>query len=215
MKAQTHVTRAVALVVAVALIAGCAHAPSPARRDAGVQPVGVGVQNAPDPRLATAASPDSAQVVAMLAGVRNAACPLPGVATGGQPDSLQLLALGRSGYRAVLDLRSAGEPRGMDEDAVARAAGLAYHRLPVTPETLNDSTFDAFRALAAEPRNHPMLVHCASGNRVGAVMIPWLVLDRGWGIERAVTTANAGGLTSAEMRDRALDYVARHAPGGK
>ena len=117
MKAQTHVTRAAALVVAVALIAGCAHAPSPARRDAGVQPVGVGVQNAPDPRLATAASPDSAQVVAMLAGVRNAACPLPGVATGGQPDSLQLLALGRSGYRAVLDLRSAGEPRGMDEDA--------------------------------------------------------------------------------------------------
>lgn len=215
MSAPVHVMRGAPLVLVAALLAGCAHAPGDGERSAADVPArATAERGAPAPSTADSA-PDSAQVVALLAGLQNAACPLAGVATGGQPDSSQLVALGRRGYRTVLDLRAAGEPRGMDEAAVARAAGLAYRSLPVTPATLTDSTFDEFRELASDPGNHPILVHCASGNRVGAVMIPWLVLDRGWGVERAVTTANAGGLHSAELRERALDYVTRHTPAGR
>ena len=203
------------LAFGVALLAGCAHTPTPGGRGEDGISTPAAAERAPVATTSQGSGPDSSRIMAMLAGLKNVACPLPGVATGGQPDSLQLLALGRSGYRTVLDLRAAGEPRGMDEAAVTRAAGLAYRSLPVTPETLTDSTFDAFRALAIDSRNHPILVHCASGNRVGAVMIPWLVLDRGWSIERAVTSANAGGLSSAELRDRALDYVERHPVGGR
>ena len=153
--------------------------------------------------------PDSAAVVALLAGVHNGACPLAGVATGGQPDSAHLAKLSRAGFRAVLDLRADDEDRGFNESASLRAAGLRYVKIPITPATLADSTFDAFRTEMRSSAGQGVFVHCASGNRVGAVMIPWLVLDRGWELERAVITARAGGLKSAEMEARARDYVAR------
>jgi protein tyrosine phosphatase (PTP) superfamily phosphohydrolase (DUF442 family) len=158
-----------------------------------------------------AAQPDSAAVVALLAGVTNGACPLPGVATGGQPAEAHLKSLAKAGFTTVLDLRAADEPRGFNEAAAMKAAKLAYELLPVTPATLEDSTFDRFRALMKKTGGKGVFVHCASGNRVGAVMVPWLVLDRGWPIEKAVSSARAGGLRSPEMEARARDYVSRHA----
>ncbi len=156
-----------------------------------------------------AARLDSAAVLALLGGLTNAACPLPGVGTGGQPDSAGLAALGRAGFRAVLDLRMPDEPRGHDEPAIARAAGLSYRSLPVSPATLTDETFDRFRSLMRDSLATPVLVHCASGNRVGALMVPWLVLDRGWPVERAMASAEAGGLRTPLLKERALDYVRR------
>jgi uncharacterized protein (TIGR01244 family) len=152
---------------------------------------------------------DSAAVMALLDGVTNRACPAPGVATGGQPTAAHLRALARAGYRTVLDLRTADEPRGFDEVAAMRAAGLRYVRLPVASGELADTTLAAFRAAMREALPGKVFVHCASGNRVGAAMIPWLVLDRGWALERAVTTARAGGLRSEELERLALDYVER------
>lgn len=158
----------------------------------------------------TTLAADSATVVSLLGGTRNAACPLPGVGTGGQPDSSRLRRLASSGFRAVIDLRMPEEPRGYDEPAVARAAGLEYVALPVSPATLTDSTFDSFRALMTDPARTPVLVHCASGNRVGALLLPWLLLDRGWPLERALASTEAGGLHSATLREMALDYAKRH-----
>lgn len=152
---------------------------------------------------------DSATVVRLLEGVRNAACPLPGVATGGQPGEAHARALAKAGYRTVLDLRTAGEPRGFDEPRVLRAAGLELVSLPVSAQTLTDSTYSAFRRVMRKAAPGGVFVHCASGNRVGAVMIPWLVLDRGWDIERAVAEAKAGGMTSDEYEAMARDYVKR------
>lgn len=157
-------------------------------------------------------SADSATVVKLLGGTTNAACPLPGVGTGGQPDSAHFAPLAKAGFRAVLDLRMPEEARGFDEPAAARATGLTYRALPVSPATLTDSTFATFRSLMQDSTLSPVLVHCASGNRVGALMLPWLVLDRGWPLERAVASAEAGGLRSPVLKDRALDYVKRHTP---
>ena len=154
--------------------------------------------------------PDSAQVLALLGGVRNPTCPLPGVATGGQPGAGHLTSLRKAGFRTVLDLRPADEPRGYDEPAAARRAGLAYRRLPIGHAGVPDSTFDAFRALMADARLQPVLVHCASGNRVGPVLIAWLVLDRGWDIQRATAAAKQGGLRSPTLEDAARDYIERH-----
>jgi uncharacterized protein (TIGR01244 family) len=172
-------------------------------------PAGVAARSAKPAPPATAAAADSAAVVALLGGTLNAACPLPSVATGGQPDSARIAALAGAGFRTVLDLRLPDEPRGYDERAAVKAAGLEYATLPVSPATLTDSTFTAFRALMNDPKRAPVLVHCHSGNRVGVVMVPWLVLDRGWALERALATAEAGGLRQGAMRDRAIDYVRR------
>jgi uncharacterized protein (TIGR01244 family) len=153
---------------------------------------------------------DSAAVVAMLNGVTNGACPLPGVATGGQPSADHAKALAKAGFTTVLDLRTADEDRGYNEAAAMKAAKLAYELLPVTPATLDDATFDRFRELMQKTGGKGVFVHCASGNRVGAVMVPWLVLDRGWPLEQAVTSAKAGGTRSEPMLEKARDYVSRH-----
>lgn len=160
------------------------------------------------------ALPDSAAVVALLTGVHNGACPLPGLATGGQPAAEHLAALAKAGFTTVLDLRAADEPRGIDEDAAMKTSGLRYVKVPVTPATLDDSVFAAVRKLMTETGGKGVFVHCASGNRVGAVLIPWLVLDQGWEVERAVTTAKAGGLKSPELEAKARDYVARSRANG-
>lgn len=156
-----------------------------------------------------AAGPDSAAVVALLGGALNAACPLPGLATAGQVDTAAFRALAAAGFRTVVDARMPAEPQGFEPAAAAGAAGLGYVALPVSPATLSDSTFDAFRALMRDEARRPALAYCSSGNRVGALMVPWLVLDRGWPLERALETAARGGMRPGPVRDRAVDYVRR------
>ncbi len=160
-------------------------------------------------QAARPALPDSAAIVALLAGVHNGACPLPGLATGGQPEAAHVAALARAGFTTVLDLRAAGEARGFDEDSTMKASGLRYVKIPVTPATLDDAVFDQVRTLMNQTDGAGVFVHCASGNRVGAALIPWLTLDQHWDIERAVLAARAGGLKSAEMEATARAYVSR------
>lgn len=184
-------------VLAIALAAALAAAASPSP--------------AAPKRGAAAAAParDSAAVVALLGGALNAACPVPGLATAGQVDTAAFRALAAAGFRTVVDSRMPSEPQGFDPAAAAKAAGLAYVALPVSPATLTDETFDRFRALMRDEARQPALAYCSSGNRVGALMVTWLVLDRGWPLERALETAARGGMRFGPVRDRAVDYVNR------
>ncbi len=152
---------------------------------------------------------DSAAVMALLDGVVNRACPLPGVATGGQPAASHLSALAKGGYRVVVDLRTVDEPRGFDEVAAITSAGLEYIVIPFTASTLTDEAIAAFRKVMQTHAAAGVFVHCSSGNRIGGVMVPWLALDRGWELERAVASAKAGGMRSPALEAKARDYVAR------
>jgi len=51
--------------------------------------------------------------------------------------------------------------------------------------------------------------YCNSGNRVGATLIPYLMLDAGLDQEAAVETAMKCGMRSAELMEWALEYVKR------
>lgn len=145
----------------------------------------------------------------IVPGLVNACTPLERVLTAGQPDARHLEALAKAGYRTVLDLRAPDEPRPFDEAAEVRRLGMEYVNLPVTADTLGDETFDRFRALMRDPDRRPLLLHCASANRVGALLIPYLVLDEGRSPDEAVELAVQVGLRSEELRDAALDYVRR------
>ena len=125
--------------------------------------------------------------------------------------NMRLVELGKSGFRTVVDMRLPDEPRGYDEAAAARAAGLEYVALPIGHEGVPDSTYDRFRDVMSDASRQPVLVHCASGNRVGPPLIAYLVLDRGWSWERAVETARQGGLRTEDFEASARSYVERHA----
>jgi protein tyrosine phosphatase (PTP) superfamily phosphohydrolase (DUF442 family) len=145
-----------------------------------------------------------------LAGVPNACQLLPKVLTGGQPTAANLGAFKAAGGQVVLDLRDPMEPRPLDEAAEARALGLEYVVIPVTPTTMMDDTLDRILGVLRQAGDRTVFVHCGSGNRVGGAMVALLVLDHGFEEEDAVGQAMRVGLRSADLMEWGLDYSRRH-----
>ena len=72
------------------------------------------------------------------------------------------------GFRTIIDLRTAGE--GVPaEKAEAEALGLRFINIPVSGRAPTDIQVAVFTAIADDPENRPILVHCAKANRVGAM----------------------------------------------
>lgn len=127
----------------------------------------------------------------------------PGLYVGGQPDPSQLRELAQEGVTTVIDLRGAGEPRGYDEAAAARELGLRYVALPVEGESAidEDTARQLQRTLDASPG--PVLLHCASGNRVGA-LLALAAHQAGATQAQAIERGRAAGMRSLEpvVRER-------------
>ncbi len=144
-----------------------------------------------------------------LSRVPNACQILPTVLTGGQPSAADLEQMKEAGGGIVLDLRDPMEPRSFDEPAVAARLGLDYVNVPVGAGTLTDTTLDRVLAIVREAGERGVLVHCASGNRVGGALLPYLILDQGLEEEDAVGQAMRIGLRSAELMEWGTDYARR------
>ena len=96
--------------------------------------------------------------------------PLPGITTAGQPSAEQLAAAAKTGVKTVIDLRALTEDRGMDERATVEKLGMSYVTLPVDGgEGVTYANATALDKLLADAKG-PVLLHCASGNRVGALL---------------------------------------------
>ncbi|WP_243707993.1 beta-lactamase hydrolase domain-containing protein [Luteimonas terricola] len=145
--------------------------------------------------VAACASPPESSNVQVIEGAKT---PAPGVVVTGRLDVDDVAGLRDSGIRHVIDLTLDGETPGFDEAAAVRAQGMGYSNLPV--RGAGDLTLDKVQAfdslLRQSPR--PVLVHCASGNRVGAMAAlraAWLE-DRP--LEDAIAIGRAWGLTGLE-----------------
>jgi protein tyrosine phosphatase (PTP) superfamily phosphohydrolase (DUF442 family) len=148
--------------------------------------------------------------VQALSGVPNACQLLSTVVTGGQPSAAHLGAFQASGGRIVLDLRDPMEPRPLDEAGTAASLGIEYINVPVGPHSLTDATLDRVLEVLRTAGDRMVFVHCGSGNRVGAALLPYLILDQGMEEEDAVGQAMRVGLRSSELMEWALDYTHRH-----
>jgi protein tyrosine phosphatase (PTP) superfamily phosphohydrolase (DUF442 family) len=149
-----------------------------------------------------------------IAGVPNASEPVPGLVTGGQPSPQHVAALKRAGCDLVLDCRDPMEPRPMREPDVVAEAGLEYVVIPVGHTRGDDATLQQIReVLRASAGRKKVFYHCASGNRVGASLIPFLMLDQEFSEEDAVQTAMRAGSRNAELIEWSLDFVRRQGGG--
>ncbi len=145
-----------------------------------------------------------------IAGVANATEPVPGLVTGGQPQIGHLAALKQAGCALVLDCRDPMEPRPMREPEDMAAAGIEYVCIPVGHARGDDETLRRIRELMRENvGKRKLFYHCASGNRCGATLIPYLMLDQALTEEEAVNAAMRMGTRSSELIEWALDYVKR------
>jgi protein tyrosine phosphatase (PTP) superfamily phosphohydrolase (DUF442 family) len=144
-----------------------------------------------------------------LASIPNACQALPWVVTGGQPTAADFERFAAAGGEIVLDTRDPREPRPLDEAATLKRLGLQYEVVPIAEGLLTDETLERIREVLRTAGNRNVLFHCASGNRVGAALVPYLVLDQGMNEEDAVAQALRVGLRSPELLEWARDYVRR------
>jgi len=103
-----------------------------------------------------------------------------------------------AGIRHVIDLTPDAETPGFDEAAAVRAAGLRYSNLPLRGAAdLTRGNVLAFDALVRDA-GRPLLVHCASGNRVGAMAALRAAWVEGRDAEAALAIGKAWGLKGLE-----------------
>ena len=154
------------------------------------------------------AQPDSTaagyNAVTPLISIPNAKRPFTKILVGGQPSINNIRAAQQSGYKTVINLRPKGEFTAWDEATFVRQLGMNYVLIPIndvgdlTPE--NAHKLD--QALSATG-GKPAIVHCASGNRVGA-LFALRARKLGSDIETAVEIGKSAGLTGLEPVVRQL-----------
>ena len=122
----------------------------------------------------------------------------------GQPDPAQLQAAKDAGYGMVVNLRVDGEVTDFDERQVVEALGMAYRHIPVggaagvTPDNAR-----ALQAALTEAGDAPVLVHCGTANRVGALVALAAAMD-GAAADEALERGRRAGLLGLEPHVRDL-----------
>ena len=124
--------------------------------------------------------------------------PVDGITSAGQPDAEVLKVFANAGYVAVVDLRGAGEDRGLaDEAGTVRSLGMEYVSMPIEgAEAISFANARRLDTLLSRFEG-PVLVHCGSGNRVGALLALRKSLQ-GADDEEAIEYGLDAGLTRAE-----------------
>jgi len=135
--------------------------------------------------------------------VEGAYNPAPQRLVTGQPTPAELVDIQRAGARHVVNARDIGEFDDWDEGALVEALGMNYHRVPIgSPEDLDRDAVAAFDRILAEIGDEPALLHCASGNRIGALYALRAAWIQGEDPQSAIEIGRAHGLTSLEAAVR-------------
>jgi uncharacterized protein (TIGR01244 family) len=134
-----------------------------------------------------------------------------GLATAGQPSAEALRRLKEWGFKTVVNLRPPAEGTEAEE-AMVRGLDLRYVSVPVRPATFSLTDVAAVVSVLDDPRAAPVLLHCSSANRVGAV---WMALQvqKGKSREQAEKEARAIGLSSSAMVEAVARVLDQSPPG--
>jgi protein tyrosine phosphatase (PTP) superfamily phosphohydrolase (DUF442 family) len=164
--------------------------------------------------FALGARPAAAQQVTKptVAGASNFATLETTVACGGATTPEAVPELKKMGYASIINLRLPSEAGANveGEAAAAKTAGINFYNIPFSGQSPDPKVADQFLATITTPGNEPAYIHCAAGNRAGAMwMIKRLAVDH-WDTERAYTEAAALGLTSPALKQFAIDYAQSH-----
>lgn len=123
----------------------------------------------------------------------------------GTPSDQQLSEFSQNGGEVVINLLSQREMKNSNEAAVVTKNGMAYYHVPVNGAdgvTLANARMVDRILLKNSDKN--VLVHCASSNRVGALM----ALRAGWldgmSVDDAIAIGKAHGMTSLEAKVKGM-----------
>lgn len=127
----------------------------------------------------------------------------------GQPSADDFSIAKKDGIKTVINLRTPGEMR-FDEKGVLKGLGLEYHYLPfAAPDTLKDEIFEKSLKVLSDKKKQPVLLHCASANRVGAIWLAHRVLTDKVPYAKALKEAKEVGLRFPPYEAKAKAYIAK------
>lgn len=140
-----------------------------------------------------------------LAPLPNARQPLPNLLTGGKPTPAVLRAAQAAGYRLVVSLLPTGTAA---EEVAVRDLEMEFISIPIAgPAGLTEDNARRLAELLRDRGQRPMVLHCASGNRAGALLALAAYYGLGYDRQAAIELGVAAGLTGlrAEVESRLLD----------
>lgn len=130
--------------------------------------------------------------------------PRAGLLTGGQPEEAAWRDLRASGVTRVINLRPASELGDRIEADEIEASGMDYVQIDVAgPDDLNAGNASKLWQ-SLQGNTGTVLVHCASGNRAGALLALAAQQEGGMSSRAALEFGKAAGLTKLEpvVRER-------------
>ncbi|EDP65771.1 hypothetical protein BAL199_03064 [alpha proteobacterium BAL199] len=106
-------------------------------------------------------------------------------------DRTDIQQAAQNGFGSIVNLRTTAEKQELAPDAEGRIAknqGLAYLHHPVSGDDLSEDAVERFRQ-KINSLPGPILVHCATGRRSGALVMMHLAIEQGLSGEQAVEKA--------------------------
>lgn len=128
----------------------------------------------------------------------------------GQPTAEEFAKAKELGIQRVITLREDGEVD-WDQAGTLKKLGLEFHELGFrSPESLTDELLDKARKLLVDKNKKPVMLHCGSANRVGAIWAAHRALDEGLSVDEAMKEAKEVGLRNADYEKIVIDYIQRN-----
>lgn len=131
--------------------------------------------------------------------IRNAQRAFPGILSGGQPTDAQLEEAKNKGFKTIINLRPVKEHQGEKEANKVRELGMSYVNIPVSgARGISSQNSQALIQALSDSSKYPVMIHCASGNRVGALFALDAAQRAKLSTEESIAVGKQSGLTRLE-----------------
>jgi uncharacterized protein (TIGR01244 family) len=124
----------------------------------------------------------------------------PTIATAGLLKGGAVAELKPLGFVTVLDLRDPKEGTA-SEQADVESGGLRYFNIPVSEQVPTDEQVEAFTHIVEDQANQPILIHCSTANRVGAM---WTLYQVRKGLPVAIALEEGRTIGLQTEREKAI-----------
>ncbi|WP_417680149.1 fused DSP-PTPase phosphatase/NAD kinase-like protein [Roseibium sp.] len=132
--------------------------------------------------------------------VKNYLRATPYIGTGGviEPTGMEMLAA--LGFKTIVNLNTADEGA-TAEGPMVKNAGMNYINIAVPTKAPTADQVAEFAKIAEDPNNYPILVHCESSNRVGAL---WALYRASTGIPKDIAIQEGRTVGLKTSREKAV-----------
>lgn len=125
----------------------------------------------------------------------------------GQPSPKDFATAKQRGIKTVITLRLPGEID-WNEAKTVKDLGLTFHDLGFQgPDSMTDDLIAKAVSILAQPDQQPVMLHCASANRVGAIWMAHRVINDGLSVDAAAAEGKEVGLRTPAYEARVRKYL--------